>query len=96
MPRPKRAKHACEDHCDAVDNAHELVSDLETNDEIPTPQMLQNIGNMVVLDEAGKSIPFRDLCSGPNATSRVLVIFIRHFFCGVRFPCILCAYICVH
>ncbi|RFU27454.1 hypothetical protein B7463_g8886, partial [Scytalidium lignicola] len=63
-------------------NATDLVGDVDTNNEIPTREMLRQIEDMVVQDQEGQSIPFKELYSGPRVTRRVLVIFVRHFFCG--------------
>ncbi|KAH8808094.1 AhpC/TSA antioxidant enzyme-domain-containing protein [Xylogone sp. PMI_703] len=60
----------------------EFVGDVDTNNDIPTQEMLREIEDLVVLDHEGRSIPFKDLYSGLGATRRVLMIFIRHFFCG--------------
>ena len=74
---------------DNVDSAAEFAGELNTNDNIPTQALLQKIESLVVLDKDGKTVPFKDLYNGPNVARRVLVIFIRHFFCGVSFhpPC---------
>ncbi|CCF37530.1 hypothetical protein CH063_01716 [Colletotrichum higginsianum] len=56
--------------------------EIHTNNDLPTPQILKKIEKYVVLDRHGKSHTFKSLYSGPNAARRVLIIFIRHFFCG--------------
>jgi hypothetical protein len=38
------------------------------------------IAQYPVLDRKGKELPFNDIYS---ASDRTLVIFVRHFFCGV-------------
>ena len=55
----------------AVTNDIPSVSTLETCDEVP------------VYDADGQSRPFKDLCDSKG--SRKMVIFVRHFFCGVRY-----------
>ena len=70
------------DH-DHVDNTAEFAGDINTNNEIPSLETLKKIQDYTVLDKDGKSLPFRNIISGPNVARRVLVIFIRHFFCGV-------------
>ncbi|KFA74793.1 hypothetical protein S40288_06623 [Stachybotrys chartarum IBT 40288] len=56
--------------------------ELSTTNELPSPDLIRKIENYMVLDRHGKSSSFKSLYSGPNAARRVLVIFIRHFFCG--------------
>lgn len=59
---------------------------VNTNNELPTPETLAKIGDYMLLDRDGKSHPFRSLYSGKHVARRVLIIFVRHFFCGVRLP----------
>ncbi|KAM3074207.1 hypothetical protein ACMFMG_002972 [Clarireedia jacksonii] len=65
-----------------VDNTVEFAGDVSTNNEIPSQEVLKKVEGMLVLDKDGKTRPFKSLYSGPNVARRVLVIFIRHFFCG--------------
>lgn len=53
-------------------------------DKIPTISDLEKIGELSVRDAEGKSLKFQEIYGDSNA-ERHLVIFIRHFFCGVRF-----------
>lgn len=62
----------------------EFLGDVKTDDKLPTLETLKEIENLSVLDQDGKAIPFKNLYTGPNVARRVLIIFIRHFFCGVR------------
>jgi hypothetical protein len=68
-----------------VDNTVEFAGDVNTNNEIPSQEVLRKVESMLVLDKDGKTRPFKTLYSGPNVARRVLIIFIRHFFCGVCF-----------
>jgi hypothetical protein len=68
---------------DNIDSAAEFDGELSTNDRIPSQAVLKKIEGLVVLDKDGKTVPFKELYNGPNVARRVLVIFIRHFFCGV-------------
>ncbi|KAJ6079657.1 hypothetical protein N7467_009410 [Penicillium canescens] len=52
------------------------------NDELPSMDIQRKVENHTVLDRNGKTHPFKSLYSGPDAARRVLVIFVRHFFCG--------------
>ncbi|KAJ6440259.1 fmHP [Purpureocillium lavendulum] len=56
--------------------------ELATTDELPSPETLRKIDNYVVLDRHGKTHTFQSLYSGRNVARRVLVVFVRHFFCG--------------
>ncbi|KAM5352628.1 hypothetical protein ACJ41O_005350 [Fusarium nematophilum] len=60
----------------------DFEGELATNNEIPSPETLKKIENYIVLDRDGKSHPFKSLYTGSNVARRVLVVFVRHFFCG--------------
>lgn len=66
-----------------VQSPVEFTGDLNTNNEIPSQEMLNKIADINVLDSEGRAVPFKSIYTGPNVARRVLVIFIRHFFCGV-------------
>lgn len=55
---------------------------VDSNHDLPTPQTLKRIENYMVLDRDGKSHPFKSLYSGKHVARRVMLIFVRHFFCG--------------
>lgn len=57
-----------------------------TNDELPSAETIRRIENYIVLDRHGKTHTFRSLYTGRSVARRVLVIFVRHFFCGVSRP----------
>jgi hypothetical protein len=59
-----------------------------TAEQPPSAETLRKVDDYTVLDKKGKKHTFRSLYAGPESTSRVLVIFIRHFFCGVSFPAV--------
>jgi hypothetical protein len=61
----------------------DFEGELATNNEIPSPETLKKIEKYIVLDRHGKSHPFKTLYTGSNVARRVLIIFVRHFFCGV-------------
>jgi hypothetical protein len=53
-------------------------------------QPLDKAGKVEIYDAAGKAIVFKSLYNAePGEHKRVMVIFIRHFFCGVgrSYPC---------
>jgi hypothetical protein len=67
----------------AADPTAEFVGDVDTDNTIPSQALLRKVADFPVLDQDGKSRPFKSLYSGPMVARRVLVIFVRHFFCGV-------------
>jgi hypothetical protein len=52
----------------------------ESSSTKPDQKTLQEAGELEVFDESGKAIPFYELY---NTEGRTVVVFIRHFFCGV-------------
>jgi hypothetical protein len=69
----------------AADPTAEFIGDVDTDNTIPSQALLHKVADFQVLDQDGKSRPFKSLYSGPMVARRVLVIFVRHFFCGVRY-----------
>lgn len=63
----------------------DFQGEVETNNELPTPETLRKIESYTVLDADGKSHTFKSLYAGHNVARRVMIIFVRHFFCGVSF-----------
>ncbi|KAL8836346.1 MAG: hypothetical protein Q9170_002960 [Blastenia crenularia] len=62
----------------------EFDGDINANDNLPSRKDLEKVAELPVLDVNGKPHTFKSLyASVKNETSRVLFIFIRHFFCGV-------------
>lgn len=70
----------------SMDPTDDFTGDVETDNTLPSKEMLKRVENVIVLDKDGKGVPFKSVYTGPNVPRRVLVIFIRHFFCGVSFP----------
>lgn len=60
----------------------DFEGELATNNDLPSAETLNKIENYIVLDRHGKSHPFKTLYTGSNVARRVLIIFVRHFFCG--------------
>ncbi|EFQ35083.1 hypothetical protein CGRA01v4_11740 [Colletotrichum graminicola] len=86
-PRASTTQRAGDDARDAsieIDNTKpaDFEGEIQTNNDLPTPETLKKIENYVVLDRHGKSHPFKSLYTGRNVARRVLIIFVRHFFCG--------------
>ncbi|ROT35491.1 hypothetical protein SODALDRAFT_257222, partial [Sodiomyces alkalinus F11] len=53
-----------------------------TTDKLPTQEILRKVDDYVVLDRHGRTHTFKSLYSGRNVARRMLIIFVRHFFCG--------------
>lgn len=56
--------------------------------ELPTKAQLDAARHLSVQDERGDEVPFSSLVDG----DKVIVIFIRHFFCGLVRLCHLSVY----
>ena len=54
---------------------------------IPTSETLTAAWNVLVRDRTGKETSFGEAVAGPDVAPRVLVIFIRHWFCPVSISC---------
>ncbi|KAI0002761.1 AhpC/TSA antioxidant enzyme-domain-containing protein [Xylariaceae sp. FL0662B] len=63
-------------------NPPDFQGEVQTTHDLPTLETLRKIETYIVLDRDGKSRPFKSLYAGHNVARRVLIIFIRHFFCG--------------
>jgi hypothetical protein len=61
-------------------------NEVPLNDEPPSVDTIHKVEDYTVLDNKGGKHSFKSIYDGPDATGRVLVIFIRHFFCGASFP----------
>ena len=62
----------------------DFKGDVKVNDHPPTKEDLERVAMLPVLDVNKKSHTFKSLwADDENGSRRVLVIFIRHFFCGV-------------
>ncbi|KAK3377909.1 AhpC/TSA antioxidant enzyme-domain-containing protein [Podospora didyma] len=63
-------------------NPLDFEGSVDSNNDLPTAETLARIENCIVLDRDGKSHPFKSLYAGKHTARRVLIIFVRHFFCG--------------
>ena len=59
----------------------DFKGDIQVDDTLPNKKMLDKANGLKLLDEDKKQHAFKDLHDG---TGRTLVVFVRHFFCGVR------------
>ena len=51
---------------------------------VPPREVLDKVADHPVFDQRGERVPFKSLYwAQPGESRRVLIIFIRHFFCGV-------------
>lgn len=72
--------------------AQEFRGDIKVSAALPSRSALEKIADLSVFDVDGNSIPFKSLYwSDSDDSKRVLIIFIRHFFCGV---CIVALFRC--
>jgi hypothetical protein len=62
----------------------EFHGDIKVSASLPSKSTLEKIADLPVFDVDGKSLPFKSLY-WPEAKDKkkVMIIFIRHFFCGV-------------
>ncbi|KAI0885677.1 AhpC/TSA antioxidant enzyme-domain-containing protein [Annulohypoxylon maeteangense] len=63
-------------------NSQDFQGEVQTTNDLPTIETLRKIETYTVLDSDGKSHTFKSLYAGHNSARRVLIVFIRHFFCG--------------
>lgn len=66
--------------CEAGGSQAAAVAPGVNPDAVPTAETLSAAWDLTVLDREGKQVPFKDIV---NASPRVLVMFIRHWFCPV-------------
>ena len=61
----------------------EFEGTVNVNNDLPSEKDLEKVKDLLILDAQGKSRPFRELYVASGVAPRQLIIFIRHFFCGV-------------
>lgn len=64
----------------------ESTGEKQNDYALPDAKTLQEAGELEVQDEAGAKMPFKTLYTPSEGTTRQLIVFIRHFYCGVRSP----------
>ena len=57
----------------------------EPHYELPDAQTLKQAGELWIYDESGAHIQFKQLYENKKGMQQ-LIVFIRHFFCGVSLP----------
>lgn len=50
---------------------------------MPDQKIIQEAGQLEIKDKDGNKVPFHSLFTDKPAEQRQLIVFIRHFFCGV-------------
>jgi hypothetical protein len=76
--------HSCE--IDLETYFEQFRDEFDITDNCPDATMLEEAGEIPIYDSEGNSRPFKSLYSGDEAIGeQQLVIFVRHFFCGVRY-----------
>ena len=58
----------------------DFEGDIKVSNKLPSQSDVQKVSALPVLDAAGESHTFKSLHDGKR---KVLIVFIRHFFCGV-------------
>jgi hypothetical protein len=62
----------------------EFQGDIKVSTTLPSKSTLDKIADLPVFDVDGKTVSFKSLYwSDGNESQKVMIIFIRHFFCGV-------------
>jgi hypothetical protein len=61
----------------------EFEGTVNVNNDLPSERDLEKVEDLLILDAQGKSRPFKELYDASGVAPRQLIIFIRHFFCGV-------------
>lgn len=56
----------------------------EAQYKLPDEKTMIQAGDMMIKDEEGEEFPFKSLYE--NQPGRQLIVFIRHFYCGVFHP----------
>lgn len=69
------------------DPSGDFKGNIKVNNNPPTKGDLEQAADLSVLDRDGKKHTFKSLyADNENGPRRVLIIFIRHFFCGASAP----------
>ena len=62
----------------------EFTGSIKVSQKAPSKSDLAKVAELPLLNSKNESIPFKSLyTSSTNPETRILIIFIRHFFCGV-------------
>jgi hypothetical protein len=64
----------------------DFEGNVAVDDSLPSSEAVKQCEDMLVLDSKGASHSFKSLYSGDGVAPRQLIIFVRHFYCGVSIP----------
>lgn len=70
-----------QEHANRTTPADNPAAKLQDNYALHDAKTLQEAGELKIKDESGNEVAFKSLYEGQSG--RQLIIFIRHFFCGV-------------
>lgn len=69
---------------DPNDFFEQFRDDIDVSDELPSRETLAKAGDIPIFDAQGNVRPFKSIYSGDDVIGeRQLVLFVRHFYCGV-------------
>lgn len=86
-PRTSSSQQQAVEWDEATVNPVDFQGEVLSNDDLPSRETIRRIEDYTVLDRYGKTHSFKSLYTGRNVARRVLIIFVRHFFCGVSVFC---------
>jgi hypothetical protein len=59
---------------------------IDISDNLPDAKTMEQVSEIPIFDSEGNSRPFKSIYSGELAIGeQQMVLFVRHFFCGVSF-----------
>lgn len=61
----------------------EFPDSIDISDDFPDNEAVAEAGEVLIYDSDGNERPFKSIYSGDPIGEQQLVIFVRHFFCGV-------------
>lgn len=70
----------------AIMSSHGTHERKKVDEPLPDQQTIQEAGQLPIKDKDGNKVPFQSLFTDKDPAQRQLIIFIRHFFCGVSRP----------
>jgi hypothetical protein len=77
--------HSCELEND--DEFERMRVEIDISDDLPDEETLKEAGDIPIFDSEGNARSFKSLYDGDMALGeQQLVIFVRHFYCGVCSP----------
>lgn len=68
---------------DSIHQGAAAASGAPSHRELPDEKTIAEAGEVMIKDKDGQDIPLKSLWSGKGEGEKQLIIFVRHFFCGV-------------